>query len=202
MNCRCEAFRTARFIAIHLPEIFSQLNRMGKTWTTQDEINKPTGLERSSVKKPRLSRSQPHADEERQRPYMEVEVIPVRGCYVFDHVCFRQPEYACGVWAFPDLTTHEILNSLKWRIDPVLFDALASKYVTGDPLEVRERTDRDRPCLDMQRVRVESELLDKPHGRSQGASPPENPKPACSGTPAARRAASVWICGQDVTRML
>ena len=32
--------------------------------------------------------------------------------------------------------------------------------------------------------------------------PSENRKPVCSGTPAARRAASVWLCGQGVTRML
>ena len=133
---------------------------------------------------------------------MELDVILARGCYVFDRMCLWQPKYASRVWALPNLAIHEIPDSLKWRIDPVLFYATGSKYVTGDPFEIRVCTDRDRPCLDPQRMWVEPELLDKPNGLRQGASPPENPKPVCSGTPAARRAASVRIWGQDVTRML
>ena len=42
-----------------------------------------------SVKKPRLSRGQPHADEERQCPEMEIEVFLVRGRRMFDPVRLR-----------------------------------------------------------------------------------------------------------------
>ena len=78
---------------------------------------------------------------------MEIEVILVRGLRVFDQVRLWQPEHAGGVWVLSDFATHKVTNLLRWRVEPVVFDAIGSEHVAGGPLEIRERTDRDRSPL-------------------------------------------------------
>ena len=117
------------------------------------------GLSGGSVEKTGFSRSQPHADEERQRPEMEIEVILARGRRVFNQVRLWQPEHAGGVGTLPDFAAHTVTNLLRWSVDPVVFHAIQSEYVASSPLKIRERTDRDRSRFDLQRLWVEPKLL-------------------------------------------
>ena len=78
---------------------------------------------------------------------------------------FGNPNTRGGVWVLPDFATHKVTNLLRWRVEPVVFDAIGSEHVAGGPLEIRERTDRDRSRFDLQRLWVELELLLKENHR-------------------------------------